>query len=77
MGKLITVGNRLAILGIDNNDPTGPWHILKPGSFPVPLVGDSTTVGTSLCNRYVITNGYCSDFAPADGDLCPACSERL
>ncbi len=77
MGKLITVGRKLAVLGIDNNDPTGPWHILTPGKFGVPLIGDSLTVGTSLCGRWVLTNGYAADFAPTHQDLCVACRERL
>jgi hypothetical protein len=77
MGKLITVGRKLAVLGVDNDDPTGPWHILKPGTFGAPLIGDTQTVGTALCGRWVITNGYAADFAPSHQDLCGACSERL
>lgn len=77
MAKLLRVGRRLAVLGVDIDRPTGPWHIVKPGSFTPALGADhGKTIGTSLCGRYAITNGYAADFTPPDGALCPACSER-
>jgi len=77
MGKLIQVGFRLAVLGVDETQEKGPWHVLRPGSFNAPVLGARSTVGRSLCNRHVTTNGYAADFTPADGDMCPACNERL
>jgi len=78
MGKLIEVGRRLAVLGVDFDQPLGPWHIMQPGTYNVPQVGDAgKTVGTTLCRRYAITNGYAADFAPQHQELCPACRERL
>lgn len=78
MGKLITVGFKLAVLGVDVNDLTSPWHIMKPGAFNVPSIGDKgLTIGTTLCGIYAYTNGYAADHAPGNNDLCPACSERL
>lgn len=78
MGKLISVGMKLAVLGVDSYDPLGPWHIMKPGGHNVPQVGDSgLTIGRTLCNRIAVTNGYAADFAPSHQELCPACSERL
>jgi hypothetical protein len=74
--KLATVGFKLAVLGVDE-PPTAWWHILRPGSFNVPQVGDKgVSHGRSLCGRIVLTNGYASDFTP-DTDLCPACREQL
>lgn len=76
MARLIKVGMRLAVLGVDIDNPARPWHIAKPGSFNAPLLEDmGKTVGTSLCNRRCITNGYAADFVP--GDLCPACREQI
>lgn len=78
MGKLIQVGGRLAVLGVDEANPLGPWHIMEPGRFAVPQVGDAgKTIGTTLCRHHAITNGYAADFAPTHQELCPACRERL
>lgn len=78
MGKLISVGMKLAVLGVDFNTPLGPWHIMKPGGYQVPQVGDNgLTLGTTLCGSVAVTNGYAADFAPSHQELCQACSERL
>lgn len=77
MGKLIEVGRKLAVLGVDIDNFAGPWHIMKPGAFNVPQLGENKTIGTTLCHRFAITNGYASDFAPQHQELCPACRERL
>jgi hypothetical protein len=78
MGKLIEVGRKLAVLGVDPERPMGPWHIMQPGTYGVPQVGDDgKTIGTTLCRRFAITNGYAADFAPTHQELCPACHERL
>lgn len=76
MPKLATVGFKLAVLGV-TEPPTDWWHILRPGSFSIPQVGDKgVTRGKSLCGKLVLTNGYASDFTP-ESDLCPACREQL
>jgi hypothetical protein len=78
MGQLITVGRKLAVLGVDIDNPLGAWHIVQPGSYTVPQVGDAgKTIGRSLCNMHVVTNGYAADFKPAVGSMCPKCGERL
>lgn len=78
MGKLIMVGFKCAVLGVDPLDPLGAWHILTPGTFNVPTLGNGNkTIGRSLCRREVITNGYASDFVPPGEQLCGACRERL
>jgi hypothetical protein len=75
-GRLIKVGQKLAVLGVDIVDSTGPWHITRPGTFNTPLLDDlGKTVGKALCGRRVLTNGYAADFVP--GDLCPGCREQL
>ena len=78
MGKLLTVGRKLAVLGVDEANPLGPWHIMQPGRFAVPQIGDAgKTIGTTLCGSTAITNGYAADFAPTHQETCPACAERL
>lgn len=78
MGKLLTVGRRLAVLGVIAEDLGGPWHVMKPGRHAIPQVGDAgKTVGVTMCKRWAITNGYSADFAPPDGQLCPACREQM
>jgi hypothetical protein len=78
MGKLIMVGRKLAVLGVDQENPLRPWHIMQPGRHAIPQVGDAgKTIGTTLCGRWAITNGYAADFAPQGQELCPACSERV
>lgn len=58
-------------------------HIVNPGSFSVPQVANHPMSGesglthaTSLCGIPVVTNGYASDFTPAELELCPLCAER-
>jgi hypothetical protein len=80
--KLIRQGGRLAVLGCLEPTPEHPnayrwWHVVQPGSYTIPQVGDKVTYGTSLCGRFVVTNGYAADWRPAEGQLCPKCSERL
>lgn len=78
MGKLISVGRKLAVLGVDIDQPLGPWHVMKPGSFNVPQIGDNgKSIGTTLCKKFAITNGYASDFAPQHQELCSGCREQL
>jgi hypothetical protein len=78
VGKLIHVGGRLAVLGVDPDNPLGPWHIMRPGGFAVPQVGDAgKTIGGTMCRRHAITNGYAADFTPQHQELCPACAEQL
>lgn len=81
--KLMMVGRKMAVLGVEtpDKDPTiRPnrmewWHIVKPGSYSLPQVGDKLTYGTALCGKYVATNGYASDFTPPEGSICPRCFE--
>lgn len=76
MSKLLTVGRKLAVLGVDMDDHGKPWHVVRPGSFTSALGSDyGKTIGRSMCGRFVITNGYASDFAPKGTGLCPACAE--
>lgn len=77
MGKLVQVGGRLAVLGVDLNNWAGPWHIMKPGAFNVPQLGENKTIGTTMCGRHAITNGYAADFSPKHQKFCPACRERV
>lgn len=82
--KLIRVGGvngRLATLGVlhgaISNAQMKWWHIARPGTIGHPDPLTRMTFATSLCRRNIVTNGYASDFAPADGVLCPACKEQL
>ncbi len=77
MGKLVTVGRKLAVLGVQRGDPYARWHIVKPGTYKPPQIqgNEYFAHATSLCGRHVETNGNAADFRPAD--LCPACAERL
>ncbi len=77
MGKLIQVGFKLAVLGVDELNPLGPWHVVRPGSYSVPQIGGEVTFGRSVCGRMVLTNGYAADHAPQGPGLCPACNEQL
>jgi hypothetical protein len=86
LAQLIRVGGKLAVLGVeDGRRAMGWWHVCKPGSWTPPqavaLHGDAEgrdlAYGRSLCGRVVVTNGYCSDWRPPAGVLCPACSEQL
>lgn len=83
--KLIRVGGKLAVLGVED----GPlsmtwWHVARPGSYAAPqgisgteCQGDDLVYGKALCGRTIVTNGYAADFAPPDGLLCPGCREQL
>lgn len=84
--KLIRVGGRLAVLGVEDNPQTAmdKWHVVRPGTFNAPqglsgtaCEGDDLTYGKSVCGLRVVTNGYASDFRPPDGALCPGCAEQL
>jgi len=80
--KLLEVGRRLAVLGCEVPTPTRPttfrwWHVVQPGSYSIPQVGDTLTYGKSVCGKVVATNGYAADYRPPEGELCPKCSERL
>lgn len=80
--KLIRVGGKLAVLGVDPTSKaaaTGWWHIASPGSWDAPQenTGHQLTYARSLCRRVIVSNGYASDFRPAGNVLCPACRERL
>jgi len=80
--KLLEVGRRLAVLGCEEPSPDRPntlrwWHVVHPGSYSIPQVGDKLTHGKSLCGKFVVSNGYAADWRPPEGELCPKCSERL
>lgn len=79
--KLIRVGGKLATLGVLHGAVTENqskwWHIARPGTIGHPDPLTRMTYATSLCRRNIATNGYASDFTPADGVLCPACREQL
>jgi hypothetical protein len=83
--KLLRVGGRLAVLGIEAGpgDTVGDatrWHVMSPGTWSVPQLGGAgnagLTVGRTLCGRHAFSNGYAADFKPLDGALCAACEER-
>ncbi len=74
--KLIRVGGKLATLGVSLGQMRW-WHVARPGTIGHPDPLTRMTYATSLCRRNIVTNGYASDFAPADGVLCPACREQL
>lgn len=83
--KLIRVGGRLGVLGVEE----GPnsmlwWHVARPGTFAAPqglsgteCQGDDLVHARALCGKTIVTNGYAADFRPADGALCPGCREQL
>lgn len=82
--KLLTVGRRLAVLGVEVNMLEGQpapnmawWHVVNPGSYNVPQMGSKLAIATAMCGRTVATNGYAADWKPADGSMCPACAERV
>lgn len=83
--KLLRVGGKLAVLGVEDGPKAmGWWHVARPGSYGAPqglsgteCQGDDLVYGRSLCGRTIVTNGYASDFKPPDGALCPGCRERL
>ena len=85
--KLIRVGGRLAVLGVEDRPGAamGWWHVCRPGTWNMPQghsgasdqQGDDLTYARSLCGRRVVSNGYAADWRPPDGSLCPACREQL
>lgn len=85
--KLIRVGGKLAVLGVEDNPLTAmdKWHVVRPGSYSIPqglsgtaCEGDDLSYAKSMCGlTRIVTNGYASDFRPPDGALCPACAEQL
>lgn len=79
---MIRVGGKLAVLGVDPTSKASAttwWHIASPGTWDPPKDNSGTglTNATALCRRLIVTNGYASDFRPADRVICPACRERL
>lgn len=87
MTKLIRVGGKIAVLGVEDKPGAAMrwWHVCRPGTWSAPQgtsggmdqEGRDLTYARALCGRYVVSNGYAADFAPPDGALCPACSEQL
>src|SRR5580765_3000088 len=84
--KLLRVGGKLAVLGVeDGRRAMGWWHVARPGTYGAPQgnsweadqEGANLVYGRSLCNRTIVTNGYAADWRPPDGALCPGCKERL
>lgn len=82
--KLLSVGGRLAVLGVANlnGEPDlSQWHVMSPGSWTAPQIGGAhnagIVVGRTMCGRHAHTNGYSADFRPPDGSVCAACRERL
>lgn len=84
--KLIRVGGKLAVLGVeDGRRAMGWWHVVRPGSHGAPQgnswgpdqEGTNLVYGKALCGATVVTNGYAADWRPPDGVLCPACREQL
>ena len=79
--KLLRVGMKLAVLGCAPPDVKF-WHIMNPGSWNIPQLSGSAgnhglTVGKTLCGINAYSNGYAVDWRPPEGQLCPACNERL
>jgi hypothetical protein len=84
--KLLRVGGRLAVLGVEDGlRSMGRWHVARPGTWSVPQglsgrsdqEGNDLTYARALCGRRVVTNGYAADWRPPDGQLCPGCREQL
>lgn len=83
--KLIRVGGKLGVLGVEDGlRSMGWWHVARPGTFGAPqglsgteCQGDDLVYGKALCGKAIVTNGYAADWRPPDGLLCPACRERL
>jgi hypothetical protein len=83
--KLIRVGHRLAVLGVEDGPAAmGWWHVAVPGTWNTPqglsgtaCEGDDLAYATSLCRRRIATNGYAADWRPPDGVLCPSCREQI
>lgn len=87
MTKLIRVGGKLAVLGVEDRPHAamGWWHVARPGSYAAPQgnswgpdqEGANLVYGRGMCGRIIVTNGYAADFRPPDGSLCPACREQI
>jgi hypothetical protein len=83
--KLLRVGGKLAVLGVeDGRRAMGWWHVARPGTWGAPqglsgtqCEGDDLTHAKALCGLTVVTNGYAVDWRPPDGTLCPACREQM
>ena len=84
--KLIRIGGRLAVLGVEDGPRSmGWWHVCRPGTWDTPqgLSGQADQQGAdlayakALCGRRVVTNAYAADFRPPDGSLCPSCREQI
>lgn len=84
--KLIRVGGKLAVLGVEDSPHAAmdKWHICRPGTWNAPqglsgtqCEGDDLVHAKALCGRVVVTNSYAADFHPPDGALCPGCFEQL
>ncbi len=83
--KLLRVGGRLAVLGVEDGlRAMGAWHVARPGTWSAPqglsgtaCEGDDLTRAKALCGRVIVTNGYAADWRPPDGLLCPGCREQL
>jgi hypothetical protein len=83
--KLLRVGGKLAVLGVeDGRRAMGWWHVCRPGTWDPPKGSSGTepegaglVYAKALCGRFVVSNGYASDWRPPDGVLCPACREQL
>ena len=83
--KLIRVGGRLAVLGVeDGRRAMGWWHVARPGTWDPPAGSSGTepegaglAYAKALCGRFIVTNGYAADWRPLAGTLCPACAEQL
>ncbi len=83
--KLLRVGGKLAVLGVeDGRRSMGWWHVARPGTWDTPqglsgtaCEGGDLSYAKALCGRTVVTNGYAADWRPPDGLLCPGCREQL
>lgn len=84
--KLLRVGGRLAVLGVEDGPGavTSPWHVARPGTWSQPqglsgteCQGDDLSYAKALCGRRIVVNGYAADFCPPPGALCPGCREQL
>ncbi len=83
--KLIRVGGKLAVLGVEEGPASMTWwHVARPGTYGIPqgisgteCQGDDLVYGRALCGRRIVTNSYASDFRPPDGALCAGCREQL
>ncbi len=83
--KLLRVGGKLAVLGVEDGlRAMGWWHVARPGTYAAPqglsgteCQGADLVYAKALCGLMIVTNGYAADWRPADGVLCPACREQL